>query len=86
MIFDMDGKKYIGDVKTASGIYNEAFFQMGAYDLCLEEQGYETDGYLVINIKKTGGFDLKVAENREINKRAFLSALELYKITNIQLK
>lgn len=85
MVIELNGKKLIADIKTSSGIYNEAFFQMGAYDLCLEEMGYEIDGYLVINLKKTGEFDLKIAENKEINKRAFLSALELYKIINLEL-
>ena len=80
MVIELDGKKLIADVKTSSGIYNEAFFQMGAYDLCLEEMGEKIDGYLVINLKKTGEFDLKIAENREINRQAFLSALSLYKI------
>lgn len=81
LVFEMDGKRYIGDVKTSSGIYNEHFFQMGAYELCLEEMGYEkVDGYLVINLKKDGKMDLKVAENRDINKEAFKHALGLYKI------
>lgn len=82
LVLEMDGKKLIADIKTSSGIYNEAFFQMGAYDLCLEEMGEKVDGYLVINLKKTGEFDLKIAENKELNKKAFLSALELYKITS----
>jgi hypothetical protein len=80
LVLEMGGKRLIGDIKTSSGIYNEAFFQMGAYDLCLEEMGEKVDGYLVINLKKTGEFDLKIAENKEINRRAFLSALELHKI------
>jgi CRISPR/Cas system-associated exonuclease Cas4 (RecB family) len=81
LVFEMDGKRYIGDIKTSSGIYNEAFFQMGAYELCLIDMGYDkVDGYLVINLKKDGTMDLKVAENREINKEAFKSALSLHKI------
>lgn len=81
LVFEMNGKKFIGDIKTSSGIYNEHFFQMAAYELCLEEMGVkDIDGYLVINLKKDGTMDLKMGENREINKRAFLSALELHKI------
>jgi hypothetical protein len=80
----MDGKKYIGDIKTSSGIYNEAFFQMGAYDLCLEEMGEHTDieGYIVINLKKDGKMDLKRADNMGINREAFVHALGLYQIIN----
>ena len=84
LVLMMDGKKYIGDIKTSSGIYNEAFFQMGAYDLCLREMGgYEDiEGYLVINLKKDGTIDFKRADNMKINRQAFLAALTLYKIIN----
>ena len=82
MVIEMDGKKYIADIKTSSGIYDEHFFQMGAYNLCLEEMGLHKDieGYIVINLKKDGSIDFKMAIDMEINKRAFKSALELYKI------
>jgi hypothetical protein len=84
LVLTIDGKKYIGDIKTSSGIYQEAFFQMGAYHLCLEEMG-EADGiegYMVINLKKDGKIDFKLATNMEINKQAFKHALSLYKIIN----
>jgi hypothetical protein len=83
LVFEMGGKRYIGDIKTSSGIYNEHFFQMAAYEICLEEMGVEkVDGYLVINLRKDGTMDLKVTENREINKQGFLHALGLYKTIN----
>lgn len=83
LIFEMDGKIFVGDVKTASNIYNENFYQMAAYDICLREMGgQKIDGYLVINLKKDGTMDLKMTENLEINKQAFLHALELHKIIN----
>lgn len=82
LVIMMNGKKYIADIKTSSGIYNEAFFQMGAYNLCLEEMGDHKDvaGYIVINLKKDGVMDLKMATDMEMNKQAFKSALSLYKI------
>ena len=84
LVIRMDGKKYIVDIKTSSGIYNEAFFQMGAYNLCLESMGEHKDieGYLVINLKKDGTMDLKMAMDMELNKTAFKHALELHKIIN----
>jgi hypothetical protein len=83
LVFEMDGKRYIGDIKTSSGIYQEAFYQMGGYEIALDEMGFgKVDGYLVINLKKDGTMDLKVSDNREINKQAFLHCLELYKIIN----
>lgn len=87
LVIKMNGKKYVADIKTSSAIYNEAFFQMGAYDLCLREmdQHNDVEGYLVINLKKDGSIDTKMAVDMEINKRAFKAALELYKI-NQQLQ
>ncbi len=84
LVIMMDGKKYIADIKTSSGIYNEAFFQMGAYNMCLEEMGEHKDveGYLVINLKKDGTMDMKMATDMELNKQAFKHALGLHKIIN----
>lgn len=84
LVFEMDGKKYIGDIKTSSGIYNEAFYQMGAYHLCLEEMGeaQNIEGYIVINLKKDGKMDLKMADQLDINKETFRHALALYKLIN----
>lgn len=84
LVIGMGGKKYIADIKTSSGIFNEAFFQMGGYNLCLEEMGEngDIDGYLVINLKKDGTIDFKMATDMDFNKRAFLAALDLYKLTN----
>lgn len=83
LVIKMDGKKYVADIKTSSAIYNEHFFQMAAYALMLEEQGHnDIEGYLVINLKKDGKMDLKMALDMELNKQAFKHALGLYKIIN----
>lgn len=84
MVIKMGGKKYVADIKTSNGIYNEMFFQMAAYDLCLREMGgYEDiEGYLVINLKKNGTINLKMAVDMELNRQAFLAALTLHKIIN----
>lgn len=84
LVFTMNGKKYIGDIKTSSRIYNEHFFQMAAYNLCLEEMGEHQDveGYVVINLKKDGEIALMRADNMKLNREAFLAALTLHKIIN----
>ena len=83
-IMKMDGKKYVFDIKTSSNIYNDMFFQMAAYALCLEEMAEHKDieGYIVINLKKDGSIDFKRADNMEVNRNAFLAALSLHKIIN----
>lgn len=83
LVIKMHGKKYIADIKTSSSIYNEHFFQMAAYALCLEEMGEkDIEGYLVINLKKDGSIDEKLALDMELNKQAFKAALTLHKIIN----
>jgi len=82
LVITINDKKYIGDIKTSSGIYNEAFFQMAAYDLCLQEmkEHQNIEGYVVINLKKDGNLDFKLATNKQLNQDAFKYALNLYKI------
>lgn len=86
VVLEMNGKKYIGDFKTSSGIYNEAFFQIAAYDLMMQEMGLhkpeDIEGYIVINLRKDNVLDFKIAMDKELNQEAFKSALALYKIIN----
>jgi len=79
----IDGKVYLGDLKTSSGIYNEMFFQTAAYQLAHEEMGGENvDGNLIVNCKKDGKFDWMASTEYEQNKQAFLGALAIYKRLN----
>ena len=59
LVLEKDGKVYIADIKTSSGIYDSHFVQMGAYYKCLVENGWQKDygvdsftGAIVINLKK----------------------------------
>jgi len=67
---EIDGKVYLGDIKTSSGIYDRVpFAQCAAYQMMEEEMFGEPNedsshkhylrptGRLVINLKKTGKFD-----------------------------
>lgn len=81
LVLEIDGKKYIADVKTSSGIYPEAFLQMAAYQNALEEMGEHGDiqGAAVINLDKKGGFKVGMNYDYEGNRLAFLGALVLYR-------
>ena len=84
MVFEMKGKKYVGDVKTSSAIYPEHFYQMAAYRMMLEEMG-ETgfDGSVVIRIGKDGKFnedkDVQYRYDYKTDLEAFLGALAIFK-------
>lgn len=82
LIYKKDGKIYLGDIKTSKGIYPEYFFQMGAYDECLQSMGLypEIEGYTIINLKKTGEINVESNYGRDQNRTAFKCALELFKI------
>lgn len=81
LVAEIDGKIWICDIKTSSGIYPEAFFQMSAYDMCLKEMGLYKDieGHIVLNLRKDGVFEEKRSISNEENKEAFKACLTIYR-------
>jgi hypothetical protein len=84
IICEIDGKRYVGDIKTSSGIYPEAFIQCSAYAEMLKEMGeYEKfDGVVILNLKKDGTFDYKYNYDMEGNFKCFQAALTIYRQLN----
>lgn len=81
LVFMIDGKKFVGDVKTYSGIYDRTpFFQCAGYRIMLEEAG-EKDfvGSTIIRLGKDGSFEVKTSYDYETDKAGFLAALTLVK-------
>lgn len=82
----IDGRKYLGDLKTANALYPEYFYQCAAYRMMAEEMG-QTDfkGSILVRIGRDGKFnedeDVIISESYEDEKQAFLSALTLYRVT-----
>lgn len=88
LLVEWNGKKYIADIKTggkAGRPYPEAWAQMAAYHIALEEmgEGDGVQGYLIIQATKDGGFDLALSENIKFNKDFFLAALQLFKLKKL---
>lgn len=84
MVCVIDGKKYVGDIKTSSAIYPEHFYQMSAYRMMLEEMGEQGfDGSVVIRIGKDGKFneekDVQYRFDYKTDLEAFLGALAIFK-------
>lgn len=79
----IDGKKYMCDFKTSTGIYGrEYFYQMAAYRACTEELGWGDDivGGLVIRSGKDGNdLEVKVSESYKADLKCFDAAYVLYK-------
>lgn len=83
-IATIDGKKYLIDYKTGSGVYNEHYLQVTGYRLAYEEEMKEKlDGALILHFNKDNGsfsspkfisdFD------HEANTPAFLACYEIKK-------
>lgn len=77
----IDGVLCVGDIKTSSGIYNEARFQTAAYQHALqEEKNMKFDGRWIIRFdKKTGEFEAKFFENFDLDFEGFKAALALHR-------
>jgi hypothetical protein len=82
LIAEIDGELVVGDIKTGSGIYNEARFQTAAYQHALqEEKGILFPSRLIIRFDKpTGNFELKTLRDFELDFRGFLAARELHRV------
>lgn len=85
LIFEKDGKRYIGDVKTYKRIWDRApFYQMAGYALMAEEMGVaEFDGYCIINLPKERVFnpdeDVRWSWDVDGDTAAFKSCVTIYR-------
>lgn len=81
LVCEIDGKTFIGDIKTTSGIYDlTPFMQCAAYAHMLD---YDINGTIIINLKKDGSFnedkDVYYRYDLETDWKAFENALQLYR-------
>lgn len=78
-----DGKKYMADFKTSSGIYGiDYWLQVAAYKMLAEAEGDEPyDGMTVVRLGKKGPSDFETQQlyDYETYKTAFLACLTLYR-------
>lgn len=80
LLLEMDGKRFVGDVKTGKDIYPEFFLQMAGYRIMLEEMGIkDIHGAIVILLPRKGGIKTAVRYDYETDKEGFLAALRLYR-------
>ena len=76
----IDGKTFVGDIKTSNAIYNEYWFQTSAYQQAYtEETGTKIDGQLIVRVSRSGDFEIQENYDYEENVRAFNGALVLYR-------
>lgn len=77
-----DGKRYMADFKTSSGVYGiDYWLQTAAYRMLAEGEGDEPyDGCVVVRLGKDGSFEVQQLEEYVLYKEAFLACLTLYRL------
>lgn len=79
---EIDGKKYMCDFKTSTGIYGrEYFYQTAAYRSFCEEMGWGMDvaGSIIVRSGKEGNdLEVKVSHDYKADYGGFLAAYVLY--------
>src|SRR5690606_21919994 len=89
LAFEMGGIRYVGDIKTTSGIYDRTpFAQTAAYQMMWAEMEGKNpeeiaDRRIIINLKKTGTFneekDVYVSAHYQDDVELFMAALAMYR-------
>lgn len=82
---EIDGKRYVGDLKTMKKIWDRTpFYQVAAYRKMLQEMGEpEYHGTLIVNInKETNELTEERSYDTEGDQKCFEAALCLYKNLN----
>lgn len=82
----IDGKLYVGDLKTSSGIYEEYFLQTAAYGKMMMEMGLydHFDHLVIVNCKKDGTIDTVIRKDVAGNIKCFEAALTLHNRLDIK--
>ena len=76
-ICEVDGKMYIGDLKTSTGIYSEMLVQTAAYRFAREEE-YPDEvyaGMLILRIGSDGTFETAIIRGKKIGDTITLKIL-----------
>lgn len=79
-IIKMDGKIFLVDFKTSSGLYYEYYVQAAAYVIACEDMGFDVKHRLLLWMPKTGKkFEAhEVPTPMQVDQECFLAALKMY--------
>lgn len=80
-ICKIDGKTYIGDLKTSSAVYDEYFLQVAAYQQAYLEEfpKDQIDGAIIVRIGKKDDLQVKFSDEYGKNVAAFNAAIILHR-------
>jgi len=79
-VCEIDGRKYIGDLKTGKSIYYEAFVQCAAYRHLLELMGEKDfNGSIIVHLPQKGELETHERFDHETDLAVFKAALTIYR-------
>lgn len=79
-ICEIDGKRFVGDLKTSNYVSFKNFIQCGAYALMYEEMGYgKIDGIIIVHMPRSGGFKVHTDMGVDNYKEDFRSLVRMVK-------
>lgn len=79
-IVEIDGKRYMGDLKTSNYVSYKNFIQCGAYALMYEEMGKgKIDGIIIVHMPRTGGFKVHMDMDVDAYKLDFENLVRMVK-------
>lgn len=78
-----DGKRYLGDFKTSSGIYGIGYWcQVAAYRFLAEAQGDAPyDAMIIVRLGKDGAFEVQSTLEYALFRDTFFACLTIYRST-----
>lgn len=81
IIFEKDGKRYVGDIKTYKKLWDRTpMLQCAGYGIMAEEMGEpKFDGYCILRLSENGEFEEKWSYDVEGDTKGFKAAVELYR-------
>jgi hypothetical protein len=84
IVYEKDGEVYLADIKTAKSIYPTNYWQMSAYQFCLQEMGLypKIKGFTVVRLGKDGTNEIGENYSYDDNIQGFLAALTIYRKLN----
>ena len=70
------------DFKTGKAVYDEAFYQVAAYTMLLDEAGKIVNSIRILRIGRdeTEGFEERNIKSLELHKSVFLNCLNIYRL------
>jgi len=80
LVYELDHKWVLCDIKTSNGIYDSHWLQLAGYDILLRENGYKVDECQILWLPKDDRFDCPIRTDLRREKRIFKHLLEIYKL------